>query len=142
MVCEDFAMQFILSCRMMLVRALIEKGTEAMRDRRWRYLGKGVVEYTYTETVHHPAGYHMVGSMGPVCFAAFSDWDEDVRKTSVRNVATHTRAGLEDTADEYTKAYASVMIPFMDCVFSDHPVSYAWLMNEVMPKWDLVKKYF
>lgn len=140
-VCEDFAKQFILSCRKLLVSSLIEKGTETMRDREWRYLGKGVVEYTFTETVHHPAGYHMVGSIGPVDFAAFSDWDEDVRTTSRWNVVTDTREDREP-ASESMRAFASVMIPFMDLVFADHPVSYAWLMSEVMPKWTLVKKYF
>ena len=141
-VCEEFAKQFILSCRKMLVDCLVLKGVDTLRDLSWRYIGNGVVEYTHTETVHHPAGFHMVGSTGFADFAAFSDWEEDVRRTFRWNVCTNTRPGNEESVRDDVKAFASRITPFMDCVFADRPVSFAWVRNEVFPRWDLVKAYF
>lgn len=135
---EEFAKRFLLSCRKMLVDHLILKGTETMRDMVWRYVGDGIVCYEWTSTIHHPPGYHEMGSLGAVTFASFSEWEEDVRESEDWDVLNDCPA----RSSKRDRSWTGDMIKFMDLVFSDREVSWDLVESEIMPAFKAISKYW
>ena len=97
---DQFAKDFINSIGQTFVKFNILKGTDGMKNLSYQIGRDGKVTFLYEKEIHHPAGFHMVGSCGPCDFATFSDWDEWVQASNewdcIQDVSWNSRKADTD----------------------------------------------
>ena len=144
---DQFAKDFINAIAQTLVKYHILKGTESMKDLSYKIGRDGKVTFFYETEVHHPAGYHMVGSNGFCDFAAFSDWNEWVKTSRewdcIQDVSWSSRNADTDSQcyKDFVELWNAVFFIPREKLNLSSPL-HKYVREVVEPAFDKIKKYW